>query len=442
MNKQQHDGVGFYLVGSGNGVHHVAVQNNVIVNSKAPAGITVRGRSHNILIKGNTITGHSRWVLPDKTDPQYVGPPTHPNHRRFDAHAIAIEGTNLTRSVETVRIEANILKNNGGDGVQCLGVNDDAGAFSGDPIDIDIVDNRVQNDPGSSPVEENGFDIKSCNQVSIRGRTPNAGEALGQNSKISEFLPTTRALDWGGGNFANGDAIVVHYHARNVHIQNTRMWNVCNGIVVGRNDATVQHKVQNVVIRRNLIFSQRYKQTSANGAPQDADRCRGRGIQITNADNVDLYHNTLDGVPTTALQVGDSGGPAVPNDVDIWNNIFVLSKSVGAEPRYWINIVAEGANVDSDYNLLWHQNGPAAADNHFAIENTRLTLAQWRATDRDIVRSTLPRSAWDDPRFVADPTSNDYFTQPGSPARDAALHNTGSTYCQTRPDIGFLESCT
>jgi hypothetical protein len=270
----------------------------------------VRGRSHNILIKGNTITGHSRWVLPDKTNPQYVGPPTHPDHRRFDAHAIAIEGTNLTRSVETVRIEGNILKNNGGDGVQCLGVNDDAGAFGGDPIDIDIVDNRVQNDPGSSPVEENGFDIKSCNRGSIRGRTPNPGEALGQNSKISELLPTTRALDWGGGNFANGDAIVVHYHARNVLIQNTRMWNVCNGIVVGRNDATVQHKVQNVVIRRNLIFSQRYKQSSANGAPQDADRCRGRGIQITNADNVDLYHNTLDGAPTTALQVGDSGGPS------------------------------------------------------------------------------------------------------------------------------------
>jgi hypothetical protein len=70
------------------------------------------------------------------------------------------------------------------------------------------------------------------------------------------------------------------------------------------------------------------------------------------------------------------------------------------------------------------------------------TLGQWQATDRDIKRTALPRSAWASPKFVPDPTSNDYFTQPGSPARDAALNNTGSTYCKVRPDIGFLESCT
>ena len=91
MDKQKHDGVGFYLLGSGNGVHHVAIQNNVIINSKAQAGIIVRARSHNILIKKNTITGHSRWVLSNKTDPQYVR--TDPNHRRFDANGISIEGT-------------------------------------------------------------------------------------------------------------------------------------------------------------------------------------------------------------------------------------------------------------------------------------------------------------------------------------------------------------
>jgi hypothetical protein len=134
----------------------------------------------------------------------------------------------------------------------------------------------------------------------------------------------------------------------------------------------------------------------------------------------------------------------VSNNVDIWNNIFVLSNSVGAEPRYWINIVAEGnnSNIDSDYNLFWHEGGTPAGDKHFAIKNSPKTLGQWQATDRDIKRTALPRSAWASPKFVPDPTSNDYFTQPGSPARDAALNNTGSTYCKVRPDIGFLESCT
>jgi hypothetical protein len=140
MDKEKHDGPGFYLLGSGNGIHHVVIQNNVIMNSKTH-GITVRGRSHNILIKKNTITGHSRWVLTNKTDPQYT--PTSPNHRRFDANAVEIEGTDLPKSVETVRIEGNIMKNNGGDGVQCLGVKDDK-TYSGDPTDIDILDNRVQ----------------------------------------------------------------------------------------------------------------------------------------------------------------------------------------------------------------------------------------------------------------------------------------------------------
>jgi len=52
------------------------------------------------------------------------------------------------------------------------------------------------------------------------------------------------------------------------------------------------------------------------------------------------------------------------------------------------------------------------------------------------------------PRFVEDPRNNDFYTKPGSPARDAALREPllvdprNSTYCHLGPDIGFLESCT
>ena len=46
-----------------------------------------------------------------------------------------------------------------------------------------------------------------------------------------------------------------------------------------------------------------------------------------------------------------------------------------------------------------------------------------------------------DPLFVTDPQLNDYYTRLGSPARDAALNNTGAIFCNAALDIGFLESC-
>jgi hypothetical protein len=37
-------------------------------------------------------------------------------------------------------------------------------------------------------------------------------------------------------------------------------------------------------------------------------------------------------------------------------------------------------------------------------------------------------------------TTDDYYTQPTSPARDAALNNTGSQTTGAGPDIGFRET--
>ncbi len=41
---------------------------------------------------------------------------------------------------------------------------------------------------------------------------------------------------------------------------------------------------------------------------------------------------------------------------------------------------------------------------------------------------------------VADPRNNDYYTQAGSPAHDAALNNTESPFGGAGPDIGFRET--
>ena len=46
-----------------------------------------------------------------------------------------------------------------------------------------------------------------------------------------------------------------------------------------------------------------------------------------------------------------------------------------------------------------------------------------------------------DPLFVPGAgTTDDYYTRPGSPARDAALEVLGESFCGSGPDIGFRES--
>ncbi|GAB3255084.1 hypothetical protein GCM10027456_31560 [Kineosporia babensis] len=44
------------------------------------------------------------------------------------------------------------------------------------------------------------------------------------------------------------------------------------------------------------------------------------------------------------------------------------------------------------------------------------------------------------PQWIANPATNDYFTQTGSPARDRALITSGESYCGSAPDLGFRES--
>jgi hypothetical protein len=69
------------------------------------------------------------------------------------------------------------------------------------------------------------------------------------------------------------------------------------------------------------------------------------------------------------------------------------------------------------------------------LDFDRTSLAGWRsATGLDA------SSRHADPLFVDQPTTNDYYTRPGSPARDAAPNVVGATSCGTAPDIGFRES--
>jgi hypothetical protein len=457
MDKQTRDGPAVQLLAVRPGhVRAVAIRNNVIRNGKTASAVLVRGRSTDVTIEGNEITGFRRWVNATRTVVRYDEAA---DLQRWDANAISIESApssdTAQPSVERVRIIRNSLHDNGGDGVQCQGGEGYglSGELAFDPADIDIADNRVVNTAGSASVEENAYDIKSCQRVSIRG-----SDAGAQYNKIAELLPTRAAKDWQNTNTANGDAIVVHFAARSVLIENIRLWNVCTGVSIGRGDA----RARDIVIRRLLLFGVRYGQTPPGGSNDDAKRCTGRGIVVTDTAGVDIYHSTIAGAVSQGIMLTTVSPSRPATDIDVWNTIVTLRPALAGElptgttaPRgYWIylGLDVDLATTGSDYNLFWHPDA-AATGQHFlrgyrttggAATTEAIDLATWRVrTGYDLDRAAPLGSERGDPLFVADPVTNDFYTQPGSPARDAALANVpGAPTCGARPDAGFLESCT
>lgn len=385
IDKQQRDGSAIQTLAVRPGhVRGIAIRNNVIRNGKTASAVLIRGRSTDVVVEGNDISGFQRWESLNRKTVSYSGNDIALG--RWDANAISIEAAPTTDtdrpSVERVRIVRNSLHNNGGDGIQCQGGEGYSraqvptfGPLPFDPADIDIVDNRVVNTAGSAATEENAYDIKSCQRVSIRGSDPSTTSRPGaQFNKIGEILPTVGRRDWhpdqGSSNKGNGEAIVIHYHARSVLVENLRMWNVCTGISIGRADS----QVQNVVVRRTLLFQTRYGTAPLGGDNEDARRCSGRGIAITNAASVDIYHNTLTDVASHGVLIVREAPGGPPADVDIWNNIFSLRSPRPEEvppgtttPRgFWIYIGpgADYSTIGSDYNVFWHPDDNPTAQ-HF-----------------------------------------------------------------------------
>lgn len=203
-------------------------------------------------------------------------------------------------------------------------------------------------------------------------------------------------------------------------IENTRIWDSCEGIAVGRADT----RVQNVVIRRTLMF--RF------AGPADGPACKGIGVRVTRAHGMDINHLTIADTPGAGITLStdtSSNAPATSN-VDLWNTI-VVSRGNGT----WLEIyTSKLSDFESNNNLFWHADGSPA---HFRRKPQPAHRPGYVA-DTD-GQDTASKNA--DPLFVDDPQLNDYDTRVGSPARDSALNNVGATFCGPGPDIGFLESC-
>lgn len=240
--------------------------------------------------------------------------------------------------------------------------------------------------------EENAVDIKHCVGVTISG------------NKFFGYYP---ARPLAMTRSPQGDAVVVHSSSRGaaarVLIEGNRMFNNSRGINVGDGVAVV-------VIRRNLVFSAR------------TDWCGlGAGIRAS-ASRVEIYHNTLDMVPVSPVAPGVDCSAWTPSSSDR-SPLRITALTTSPKPVVWNNIVARS---------------PYAP------------IPSLTSTSLDSRTNFVG-----DPQFVDNPASNDYYTKPGSPARDAATPVPASLgdpvdYCDDptdadavhEPDIGFLESCS
>lgn len=290
-----------------------------------------------------------------------------------------------------VLIEGNESWGNAGDSFQCQGP--DVTPGSALPTDIFVENNRFHED------RENAVDIKTCDRVTLRG------------NKFYGYRPATTA--------PQGAAVVIHMSARRILVEGNRMWNNGRGVSLGGVQVWPE-PVTDVIIRRNLVFDS----TTLGGG-------KGDGLRVGASKRVRIHHNTLAFMPVTGIIVGD-GDTGLAESAEVYNNIIYSS------PRAMDLLRYNTVGFKSDRNLAYHPGMQVT----FRSNNSYTTLAGWRsATGQDATSRVA------DPLFVAAPRLNDFYTQPGSPARDAALPLLipspvmRGQVCGTGADLGLLESC-
>jgi hypothetical protein len=177
-----------------------------------------------------------------------------------------------------------------------------------------------------------------------------------------------------------------------------------------------------IVFRRNLLFD--IKQFTVTRTDGSTVTSPGHGVRTAQARVIEIYHNTLFNIAGYGIGLGDSGRL----DRSTLVNNLVVDARIAVE-----RVTNNTPGIISDWNLFW--NSPPAAV-RLRTNGTSQTLQEWRQSS-----ALDPNSVEKDPMLVADPRMNDFFTRPGSPARDVAHRVDQLPFCGTGPDIGFLESC-
>jgi nitrous oxidase accessory protein NosD len=282
-----------------------------------------------------------------------------------DSHGVVVQPTS-----RDITVRNNDIHDNSGDSVQCLGPE---GFSSLPPADGLLVENNhfYEN-------RENAVDIKTCYNVTIR------------NNKMHGFKPSSTA---------KGDAVVVHYSARNVTIEDNEVYDSGKGISVGGNhEGTVP---RGVVVRRNRV----HDITTEKGG-------EGTGIRFENSEGAVLVNNTVTRVAGAAIVVGHGTGGATSN-LEVKNNLV-------SETPVAVSLGGQSPGLKMGNNLF-----PAGAQ--FKARGQMVDLAGFKQASGDNTSTTGDAGA-------APPVFG-----PGSAAVDRGA-DVGLPFCGGAPDIGAVET--
>lgn len=341
----------------GAGAHDGILRGCTLKNGTEGAGVYVAEQAHDVLIEGNAIFNFQRTGK--------------------DSHGVVVE----TNS-RNVIVRSNDIHHNSGDGVQCLGP--EGGATDpGTPFD-----NLLVEDNDLHENHENGADIKTCTNVTLRG------------NRIWGHRRTSTSA---------GEGVVVHMSARGVTLERNVVRDNGLGIVIG--GVRTGAPPTNIVLLRNLVL---------NG--YNADGSQGSGIRVDTSVNVKVHHNTVWNMPANCLVVGNGeSGPS--QNVEVRNNLLGSCAAVVRTES-----LRQGVSFDGDF--YFSPTGLAT----FRFDGTYLGLSGWRG-----------KSGWDShglektPGFV-NVSAQDFHLTPTSPARNAGVPLSGQSFCGTAPDAGAWES--
>ncbi|WP_199732904.1 MULTISPECIES: nitrous oxide reductase family maturation protein NosD [unclassified Corallococcus] len=278
-----------------------------------------------------------------------------------DSHGIVVQAASYD-----VTVRNNDIHDNSGDSVQCLGPE---GVSSLPPATGLLVENNHL-----FGNRENAVDIKTCHDVTIR------------NNRMHHFVQSATA---------KGEALVVHYSAKNVLVEDNELYDASKGIAVGGNhEGPVP---SSVVVRRNRL----HDITDAGGG-------EGTAIRLENSQGTVVANNTITRAKSAIILGHGTGGPT--ESLRVENNLVdsPIAVDVGGQ--------APGLQMGS--NLY-----PAGAQ--FKHNGQLVALDAFKAATGDASSTG------------GDVTVSEVFA-PSPSAQDKGL-DVGQPFCGAAPDIGAVE---
>ncbi|MCE9673294.1 right-handed parallel beta-helix repeat-containing protein [Myxococcus stipitatus] len=202
----------------------------------------------------------------------------HHFHRkpRGDSHGVVVQATS-----RDITVRGNDIHDNSGDSVQCL-LPDEPGEAPARGLVIE--DNLLHDNV------ENAVDIKTCRDVVIRRNTMHGFRKS----------PTSA-----------GEAVVIHYSARDVRVEDNLVYDAGRGIAVGGSREADQPSPVQVVVRGNVI----HDITRAGGSD-------GAGIRVENSRDVRVEGNTIDRTEGYGMMLGLGSNGAPSEDLTVRGNVI------------------------------------------------------------------------------------------------------------------------